>query len=237
LRGDELSLVAAGLSIKNLARRKVIRLVKQLLVALGIVFVYAAHAGEVVWVPPATAKWTGAFRPTELGAFKRILADHPITHLHLTDSSGGIKMVAQEVIAIVRERKLSASVSGTCNSACAMAFMASSDRVMLPSGTDRPTKIGIHGIFHDVTLENVAPTDQDVAFYTEATAGKMPRKLIESMLRTKSINGGLMIYESPVHTPLGPVHVLFCDTGDDNSKFGCQPIKGENATSLGVVLR
>lgn len=65
----------------------------------------------------------------------------------------------------------------------------------------------------------------------------MPKKLIESMLRTKSIRGGLMIYESPITTPVGPVYVLFCDITDDNMNFGCQPLKGENAASLGIVLR
>lgn len=79
------------------------------------------------------------------------------------------------------------------------------------------------------------PTDQEIAFVMEATGGKMPRKLVELVLHTKSIRGGLMIYESPVNTTMGTTNVMFCDTKDDNSGFACSPLEGADALSLGIV--
>lgn len=206
-----------------------------LLMSFGIAFSSFAYAGEVTWIPPSTIEWKGDFELKEWRAFRSILEDHPVTHLSLVNSNGGIKMVAEWVVRAVQERKLSTSAKGICNSACASAFLASSDRVMLPSGTDSPTKIGIHGSFNPKTLESAVPTEREIAFVLDATAGKMPRKLVELILHTKSIRGGLMIYESPVNTAVGPTTVMFCDTKDDNSGFACAPLKGEDAISLGIT--
>lgn len=209
--------------------------IQALLVLFGIGFSNLDFAGQVTWIPPSTVKWTGDLELTEWRAFKNLLDDHPVTHLALVDSNGGTKTVVAWVINAIRERRLSVSAKGICNSACALAFLASSDRVMLPSGTDSPTKIGIHGYFNRTTLESAIPTEQEIAFVMDATAGKMPRKLVELILHTKSSRGGLMIYESPVTTEKGKTSVLFCDTKDDNSGFACAPLQGADAVSLGIV--
>ncbi|MES2041357.1 MAG: hypothetical protein V4495_26355 [Pseudomonadota bacterium] len=171
----------------------------------------------------------GKVVPEDSQLFRKKLEEGPVKTVVMTESPGGNMRAAYDIAALITEGKMNTAVNGNCMSACALIFMAGTERQMLVSKHLERTRLGFHAPHNKVTKEiSTAAIPRFREWLLKVTQGKFPEEVLDRAMNIESA-GDMLFFYYPDENYLGDIR--FCTQGS----MRCEAMKGYNIVKIGIL--
>jgi hypothetical protein len=159
----------------------------------------------------------GKVEPEDSQRFRKNLENGPVRYVVLSESPGGDMRAAYAIADLIMEGKMNTAVQGNCLSACALIFMAGTERQMLASKHLERTRLGFHGPHNKRTREVLtASVPKFREWLLKVTQGKFPEAVLDRALYIDRA-GDMMMFYYPNQNYKGDIR--FCTEGS----LRCEP--------------
>lgn len=199
----------------------------------------AAHALDIE-IRGTQLVLSGPVVPGDAAKFERALAGMPVVNtIVMRNMPGGRLGEAMRMAETIRSRSLRTAVSGSCVSACAMMFIAGSQRSSTTEFPPEKTMVAFHGGYLP-DGQNVASNDPGLLrSVARFTGGHMPADLTSRWLGLPQ--AGLVIFYDPGRTLLSRTSSMphrasvFVCRGDEAVKVrDCENLPSIDPYQVGV---
>ncbi|MFZ6734145.1 ATP-dependent Clp protease proteolytic subunit [Undibacterium sp. Ji42W] len=171
----------------------------------------------------------GKVVPEDSQLFRKKLEEGPVKTVVMTESPGGSMRAAYDIAELITEGKINTAVNGNCMSACALIFMAGTERRMLASKHLEKTRLGFHAPHNKVTKEiSTAAIPRFREWLLKVTQGKFPAEVLDRAMNIESA-GDMLFFYYPDENYLGDIR--FCTQGS----LRCEALKGYNIVNIGIL--
>ena len=179
----------------------------------------------------------GPIAAADVEALKQRLAGGGVKRLVLVNSGGGELRAGLLMARQVQAARLTTLVSGHCNSACSLVFMAGQARAFATGHQPRATLVGIHGPSRRDTRE-LAPLAVPLMleFYRQRMGAKFQQEVIEPALSALEDHTGMLRVREPQRNRDEDRVPWFCPSSQTPASQ-CVRHAGQDAISLGVVTQ
>jgi hypothetical protein len=209
---------------------------RRLLLALLLAAASVAHAMDFHRVDDVLVM-TGPVDDGDLVRLRDALASGPKPALVLLDDSpGGDLWVGYQVGNLIRQEGLPTAVSGKCESACGLIFLAGTQRAFSDGRAIAQTMVGLHGAHAVGSFQPLPELGPRMAWVIKtSTDRKYPADLLERTVYPRHAED--MVYAFfPGRYPAGAKArgVVECMKQPD-AKFKCDMLDGLDALGIGIV--
>jgi hypothetical protein len=171
----------------------------------------------------------GKVVPEDSQQFRKKLEEGPVKTVVMTESPGGNMRAAYDIAELITEGKINTAVNGNCKSACALIFMAGTERQMVASKHLEKTRLGFHAPHNKVTKEiSTAAIPHFREWLLKVTQGKFPEEVLDRALNIERA-GDMLYFYYPDENFLGDIR--FCTEG----ALRCEALKGYNIVKIGIL--
>ncbi|MBC3921012.1 ATP-dependent Clp protease proteolytic subunit [Undibacterium sp. CY18W] len=171
----------------------------------------------------------GKVVPEDSQQFRKKLEEGPVKTVVMTESPGGDMRAAYAIADLITEGKMNTAVNGSCMSACALIFMAGTERQMLASKHLEKTRLGFHGPHNKRTKEiATASIPRFREWLLKVTQGQFPEEVLDRALNIERA-GDMMFFYYPNQNYLGDIR--FCTEGS----LRCETLNGYNIVKIGIL--
>jgi hypothetical protein len=209
---------------------------RRLLLALLLAAAPFAHAMDFHRVDDVLVM-SGPVDDGDLVRLRDALASGPKPALVLLDDSpGGDLWVGYQVGNLIRQEGLPTAVSGKCESACGLIFLAGTQRAFSDGRAIAQTMVGLHGAHAVGSFQPLPELGPRMAWVIKtSTDRKYPADLLERTVYPRHAED--MVYAFfPGRYPAGAKArgVVECMKQPD-AKFKCDMLDGLDALGIGIV--
>ena len=161
--------------------------------------------------------------------FRKKLAEGPVKTVVLTDSPGGNMRAAYDIAELIAEGKINTALNGNCASACAMIFLAGTDRQMVAGKRLSRTRLGLYAP-HQKNTKDIpeAAVPKFREWLLKVTQGKFPEEVLDRALSTEHAGEGMFFYY-PDESYRGDIRFCAKDTK------GCETLSGYSIVKTGIL--
>ncbi|MCH8622343.1 ATP-dependent Clp protease proteolytic subunit [Undibacterium sp. TS12] len=171
----------------------------------------------------------GHVEPADSERFRQQMAKGDIRQIVLSESPGGDMRAAYTIADLITKNNIHTAVQGNCYSACAMIFMAGTERQMVAGKKLASTRLGFHGPHNKQTHEVARAAIPHLReWLLKATNGKFPEEILDRAMNIDRA-GDMMIFYYPGEGMYNDIR--FCTEGS----LRCESVKGHNVVSVGVL--
>lgn len=172
---------------------------------------------------------SGKVVPEDSQLFRKKLEEGPVKTVVMTESPGGNIRAAYDIAELITEGKINTAVNGNCKSACALIFMAGTERQMIASAHLKKTRLGFHAPHNKQTKEiSTAAIPRFREWLLKVTQGKFPEEILDRALNIERA-GDMLYFYYPDENYLGDIR--FCTEGS----LRCETLKGYNIVKIGIL--
>jgi hypothetical protein len=209
---------------------------RRLLLALLLAAASVAHAMDFHRVDDVLVM-TGPVDDGDLVRLRDALASGPKPALVLLDDSpGGDLWVGYQLANLIHQEGLPTAVSGKCESACGLVFLAGTQRAFSDGRAIAQTMVGLHGAHAVGSFQPLPELGPRMAWVIKtSTDRKYPADLLERTVYPRHAED--MVYAFfPGRYPAGAKGrgVVECLKQPD-AKFQCDMLDGLDALGIGIV--
>lgn len=177
---------------------------------------------------------SGGVADNDLAKIKDNLDPARVKLIVLHQNKGGDLWNAFRIGERIRESGVPTTISGYCNSACAIIFLGGVKRTFSDGKELRWTSAGFHGAYNRTTKEANTGQAPPLSYYiNNMTGGRFPKELIEKALYIKK-NSDFIYAFHPSFYQAKPRGIMECHVPEDG-KRKCTMIEGLDAITIGVI--
>lgn len=194
----------------------------------------AARAMELRQVGD-TLVMSGAVDSGDLVRLRNHLAAHAVKLVLLHESPGGDLWSGYQVGNRIRDEGLPTAVSGKCESACGLIFLAGVERSFSDGRPLAKTMVGLHGAHAAGTGQPLPALSPRMAYMIRTmTDRKYPDDLLQRTVYTRHAEDIVYAFH-PARYDTGGRGVVECLKQEVN--FKCSMLPGLDALGIGVITR
>jgi hypothetical protein len=179
---------------------------------------------------------TGRVVPDDTAQFRALVESHPnVKTVVLWNSPGGAGSANDAITLMIEERHLDTVVAGYCVSACAMIFLAGTNRAFGDLEPLATTSLGFHGSYARGELAREQRLQALKARVIERTGGKIDPALVQRWLHLADERNTIRFrFPGDGSAPA----TFFCPLGrfpNTGNYTNCEAIPNTDALSAGII--
>lgn len=205
--------------------------------ALAVVMAAAGASAMTMTVSGTQLIATGRIVPEDAARFRTLIDANPaVKTVVLENSPGGSASANDEITKMIEDHNLDTVVAGNCVSACAMIFLAGTNRAFGDLEPLAVTSLGFHGSYVRGELASERRLQALKARVLERTGNKINPALVDRWLHLDERN--TIRFRAAPDTTANTPTVFYCAIGRyaNLGDYGkCEAIPATNALASGIV--
>jgi hypothetical protein len=177
--------------------------------------------------------------PVDAGDLVRLrnhLAEHRVSLVLLHDSPGGDLWNGYQLGHRIREEGLPTAVSGKCESACALIFLAGTERSFSDGRPQAMTMVGLHGAHANDTRRPLPELSPRMAYMIRSmTAWKYPADLLQRTVYPRNAEDMVYAFHPGRYAADAKGRGIVECLKRPAEGFDCAMLEGLDALGIGVI--
>jgi hypothetical protein len=180
---------------------------------------------------------SGPVVDSDLRRLRDELAAHPPVKLVLLhDSPGGDLWTGYQLANRIRDEGLDTAVSGKCESACALVFLAGRARSFTDGRAPNHTMVGLHGAHAPDTGRALTEFAPRMAFMIRTMTGRRyPDDLLQRTVYPVDPEDMVYAFHPAAYAADAPGRGVMQCMKQPDAAFRCSMLRGLDALSIGVI--
>lgn len=178
---------------------------------------------------------SGPVDGADLARLRDHMADAHFKLVLLHESPGGDLFNGYQIANWVRSERLATAVSGKCESACGLIFLAGVERSFSDGRPLGETMVGLHGAYHFQTRQPLPELSPRMAYVIRTmTGGKYPDGLLKRTVYPEHPDNLIYAFH-PLRFQGEPRRGVMECVRQADAQFECTMIDGLDALGIGVI--
>lgn len=184
----------------------------------------------------STLVMSGPVVGDDLARLRDHLADGQVKLVLLHESPGGDLWNGYQVGNRIREEGLPTAVSGRCESACGLIFLAGTERSFTDGRPVHVTMVGLHGAHTVDTKQPLTSLSPRMAWVIRSlTDGKYPADLLQRTVYPRDAEDIVYAFHPGRYRADGPFRGVVECLKQPDASFKCTMLEGLDAVGIGVI--
>ena len=181
---------------------------------------------------------SGPVLGTDLARLRDQLAAGPVKLVLLHESPGGDLWNGYQIGNRIRDEGLPTAISGKCESACGLIFLAGAERSFSDGRPIAHTMVGLHGAYATDTRQPLTDLAPRMAYVIRTMTGrKYPDDLLQRTVYPRNAEDMVYAFHPGRYPPTAKARgVVECRKQPDVS-FQCDMVEGVDALGIGLLTQ